>query len=130
MKLSFYRTLLVLAVALPLAAYAQDSGFSKQFSTCMNRSDGVTFEMMECIATETKQQDVRLNKAYKGLMATLESPRKKQLQEAQRAWIKFRDTNCDFYFDPEGGSAATLNGADCFMTMTAARAQELENLAP
>ena len=32
----------------------------------------------------------------------------KQLLEAQRAWIKFRDTNCDFYYDPDGGTMARV----------------------
>jgi len=84
--------------------------------------------MIECIDGEAQRQDVRLNKAYKALMGGLSSERKKQLQDAQRNWIKFRDTNCSFYYDPDGGTMARVSANDCVMTMTANRAKELENL--
>lgn len=42
--------------------------------------------MIEYIPAEHQRQDARLNKAYKALMAELPPPRKKQLQNAQRAW--------------------------------------------
>jgi uncharacterized protein YecT (DUF1311 family) len=106
----------------------EDVGLSKRFSRCMDSAGGTTSGMVDCISTEAKQQDVRLNKAYKELMATLSPERKKQLQEAQRAWIKFRDANCDFYYDPEGGSLARVSANDCMMSSTARRAKELESL--
>jgi uncharacterized protein YecT (DUF1311 family) len=53
-------------------------------------------------------------------------PRKTQLLEAQRAWIKFRDVNCSFYLDPDGGTLARVSANDCVMTTTASRAVELE----
>ena len=49
--------------------------------------------------------------------------------EAQRAWIKFRDTNCGFYADPEGGSAARMTANECFLNATVDRAKELKLLA-
>jgi uncharacterized protein YecT (DUF1311 family) len=60
-------------------------------------------------------------------MANLSPERKKQLQEAQRLWIKYRNANCHFYADPEGGTAASVSSADCYMTATAARSKELES---
>ncbi len=118
------------SVALPLLALAQGPQLSPQFDRCMSKADGVTFDMMECIGQEVQRQDARLNKAYKVLMVDLSPERKKQLREAQRAWLRFRDTNCDFYYDPNGGSSARLSGNDCIMTMTAERAKELEDLTP
>lgn len=116
------------AVTLPLAAQAQEARLTQQFSVCMDKSGGVTQSMVECIDAEIKRQDARLNKAYKALVADLNPERKKQLLEAQRAWLKFRDTNCNFYYDPEGGTIARVQAVDCMMTMTANRATELENL--
>ena len=52
----------------------------------------------------------------------------KILLEAQRAWVKFREANCKFLFRPEGGTAALLDGRDCFLQATAERAKELKNL--
>jgi uncharacterized protein YecT (DUF1311 family) len=111
-------------------ASADDSGLTKQYSTCMDNSGGVTANMLSCISTETKIQDARLNKAYKELMAQLSPSRKKQRLDAQRAWLKFRDANCNFYADPDGGTIASVNSSDCFMSATASRAKELESLKP
>ena len=91
---------------------------------------GITIGMIECIVAETSRQDARLNRVYKKAMGALESPeRKKQLQTAQRAWIKFRDANCDFYYDPDGGSMARVSANQCMLTSTANRAQEIERLS-
>ena len=108
---------------------AQDVGFTKQFSSCMDRANGVTINMLDCIDAETKRQDMRLNKAYKNVVSELSSERKKQLQTAQRAWISYRDANCQFYADPEGGSLARVSASDCLMSMTASRSKELEGMS-
>jgi uncharacterized protein YecT (DUF1311 family) len=65
--------------------------------------------MIECMGAETKRQDVPLNKAYKVIMAGLSSERKKQLQEAQPLWLKYRQANCDFYYNPDGGTIDRVN---------------------
>jgi uncharacterized protein YecT (DUF1311 family) len=110
-------------------AWAQDIGLTTQFSKCMESSNGVTINMLECIDAEAKRQDLRINKAYKIAMDQLSPERKKQLQQAQRAWITYRDANCQFYFDPDGGSLARVSANDCFMSATATRSQELEAMS-
>jgi uncharacterized protein YecT (DUF1311 family) len=107
-------------------ACADDVDLTKEFSACMDQSGGVTSAMLSCMGAETKRQDARLNKAYKDVMAQLSPARKTSLQEVQRLWIKYRDANCHFYADPEGGTAASVNAASCVMTATAARSKELE----
>ena len=109
------------------SAFADKITLSKQFSTCLENSRGVTRKMLNCIGTETKKHDIRLNKAYKAVMPQLSPKRKKQLRNAQRAWIKYRDANCNFYANPDGGSIATVSAKDCFMSATASRATELES---
>ncbi|MBL6986300.1 MAG: DUF1311 domain-containing protein [Methylobacter sp.] len=108
--------------------FAADDGLSQTFSTCMDQAGGVTASMIECLGEETERQDVRLNKAYKEVMDGLSPERKKQLQAAQRLWLKYRKANCDFYYDPDGGTIAGVIASDCFMSATAARAKELEGV--
>lgn len=108
--------------------HADDSQLSKQFTLCIDKANGVTANMVECISAEKNRQDLRLNKAYKVLMGTLTTVRKKELQDTQRLWIKYRDANCNFYYDPDGGSIVRVMSASCFMDMTADRADELEGL--
>ena len=105
---------------------AADLNLSKTYSSCMSQSGGVTYEMLNCIGIETKHQDALLNQAYKRVMADLSPERKKQLKEVQRTWIKYRDLNCNFYADPNGGTNASILSSDCFMQTTASRARELE----
>ena len=119
--------LLLSIVGASQMAQANESNLSKQFNGCMDKAGGVTTSMVECIVAETKLQDVRLNKAYKNLTNTLDTTRKKELQDTQRLWIKYRDANCKFYYDPDGGSIVRVTSAGCFMDMTAERADELEN---
>jgi uncharacterized protein YecT (DUF1311 family) len=124
----FKYALISLVLTYGPTVYSDDEGLSKKYSSCMNRAVS-TQDMVECIGSEYKAQDTRLNNAYNSLQKNLSTDRKKQLLEAQRLWIKYRDANCGFYYDPDGGSMARLSANDCMMTSTAIRAKELENLA-
>src|SRR5262249_11886335 len=96
---------LAFAVAVgPVAAADRET--SKEYTSCLDKAGGVTVEMMDCIGAETKRQDARLNENYKRHLSKLSANRKKALTEAPRAWIGFRDANCRFYYDPDGGSLA------------------------
>lgn len=108
-------------------SYANSPKLSKQYSSCMDQSGGVTINMHSCIASEIKVQDLRLNTAYKALTSSLNSTRKKQLQQVQRTWLRYRDQNCNYYADPDAGSLARVNAGICLMQMTGSRATELEN---
>lgn len=122
----------VLAISSTLAAHAAAQPSAPQLSTsfaaCMDQSGGVTAEMHACISAEHTRQDQQLNRNYQVLMAELPQERKKQLQTAQRLWLQYRDANCHFYADPDGGTAAGVAAADCVLQMTASRAQELADL--
>src|SRR5438034_10130951 len=88
---------------------AADREMTQEYATCLGKSNGVTIEMINCILAETRRQDARLNENYKRLISRLATERKNALVEAQRAWIKFRDANCGFYADPDGGVLSILN---------------------
>ena len=77
---------------------------SKSYATCIEKAGGATFALQDCISEELERQDRRLNGAYQVLMDSLPEKRKAQLRDAQRKWIEFRDANCEFYYDPQGGS--------------------------
>jgi uncharacterized protein YecT (DUF1311 family) len=109
-------------------AVAADREFSKEFDPCLDKAAGVTPAMIDCISAELKRQDALLNENYRKLMASLSTKRKNALLEAQRAWLKFRDTNCDFYCDPDGDSATRVDANECLLNTTTNRAQELAQL--
>jgi uncharacterized protein YecT (DUF1311 family) len=127
----FIKKQIIVLLSIPFfisTAYCADVNLSKQYDTCMKKANS-TQDMIECGDAEFKLQDARLNKAYKTLQQTLNAERKKQLLDTQRLWIKFKESNCNFYFDPDGGSMARLNANACLVTSTADRAKELENLS-
>jgi uncharacterized protein YecT (DUF1311 family) len=106
---------------------AETDDTSKEYSACLGKAvEGTWADMLECNGDELDRQDARLNDTYKKLMSKLSHDRKKALLKAQRAWIKFREGNCDYYFDPDGGRAASLGAGGCLVRMTATRAKELE----
>ncbi|MGD7034864.1 lysozyme inhibitor LprI family protein [Methylotuvimicrobium buryatense] len=115
-------------LALSQSAISADTELNPEFSICMDQSGGVTMNMIDCITEEDQRQDTRLNRVYNELMGTLSAERKTALRDAQRAWLKYREANCHFYDDPDGGSIARVQANDCFMTETAQRAKELENI--
>jgi uncharacterized protein YecT (DUF1311 family) len=98
---------------------------TQEYSTCIAQSNGVTVEMINCMLAKTRRQDARPNENYTRLMSKLGPERKKVLVEAERAWITFRDANCGFYADPQGGSAARMAAHECILNSTADRAKEL-----
>ena len=111
-------------------AFGQETDLlSAEYSKCIEQSGGTDPLMLDCVGAEAKRQDKRLNDAYKKLMNELKPERKRQLQEAQRLWIKYIEANCNFYLDPDGGTAARLAANECPVLAKAARAKELENFS-
>lgn len=87
-----------------------------------------TLDIVTCISSEYERQDKRLNQSYQQLRGQLSSGRRDQLLAAQRAWITYKEANCSFYADSEGGTIARINANACVLNETIKRANELENL--
>ena len=130
----FMKTSRNIAIALGLllqipSAFSDCIEFSAAFGKCITKAGAVDPEVLECIGDEFEVQDRRLNSSYKALIAKLDAPRRKQLQDAQKLWIKYVDANCNFYYDPNGGTSARMLSAHCLINARAERAGELEDLA-
>jgi len=83
-------------------------------------------EMNQCAAQQYKAADKELNDLYKQITARLkDDPKAKQLLvKAQRAWIDFRDAECEFSASGvEGGSVYPLIHSDCITAQTKARVE-------
>lgn len=113
-----------------IAAAENNIELSQEYLTCLDKANGVTFSMIDCIVSETSRQDNQLNDNYKRLISKISPKRKEALLSAQRAWIRFRDANCNFYGDPEAGTSARLSADECLLNATADRAKELKLLIP
>ena len=68
---AFYLSILLVAAA--------DREMTREYSTCLEKSNGVTAEMINCILAETRRQDALLNENYKRLISKLATERKKRI---------------------------------------------------
>jgi uncharacterized protein YecT (DUF1311 family) len=75
--------------------------------------------------------DKELNSVYTILKKELNETDKKNLVDAQKAWIKFRDLNCKFKSQDSGGGSTPYTNKfkiDCLIQSTIERTKELKNL--
>jgi uncharacterized protein YecT (DUF1311 family) len=84
--------------------------------------------MKICASDNLKEEDLRLNDMYAQLMKKLDKIGQTKLKASQRAWIAFRDTNCDFAGDEmRGGTMEGLIVVSCLGDETKKRADELKD---
>ncbi|ATC30895.1 lysozyme inhibitor LprI family protein [Caulobacter vibrioides] len=131
------RKMMIAAALLSVApvatqAQAQDGVmFSPDYDRCREKPENDnTPGILRCGEAELKFQDARLNKAYRADMADLaDAPEAKAaLLKAQRAWIAFRDADCDTVQALSGGTIRPIYVQSCYLKHTARRAQALEEL--
>ena len=121
--------LAIVITALSVGTHAADDGYSETYTACMDESGGVTVNMLNCMGSETEQQDARLNQNYKAAIQALTPAQQTLLRDAQRLWIKFRDADCALLGSLTGGTIDSVNSASCFLDMTQKRADDLAWLA-
>ncbi|MEH2072028.1 MAG: lysozyme inhibitor LprI family protein [Nostoc sp.] len=81
----------------------------------------------ECSRLSYQNADKKLNAVYQQLLPKLDRTRKQKLIAAQQAWIKFRDSSCEFEESQyEGGTIAPTIYFGCLENTTKERTQQLQ----
>ncbi|GBD53340.1 DUF1311 domain-containing protein [Microcystis aeruginosa NIES-298] len=84
-------------------------------------------EMNICASIAYQNADRKLNQVYRQLLPKLSAARKQKLITAQQAWIKFRDSSCEFERSAyEGGSIAPMIYGFCLANVTEQRTKDLQ----
>ncbi|WP_312584587.1 lysozyme inhibitor LprI family protein [Atlantibacter sp.] len=110
--------LTVIALLMSSAALAQDCEKAQ-----------TQLELNECAASEYKKADSELNAAYKKVFTLASKQQHDILKNAQNAWIKLRDADCDFIASGvEGGSIQPMIYSQCLTDKTRERTAYLESL--
>ena len=104
------------------------SAADRQFGPCMDRTDGITSEMLDCIGEAQDRADARLVTTLSKAVSSISPVRRFSLHEAQKAWLAYRQAHCNFLADPEGGTSASLISADCWLSLTEERVAFLDTL--
>jgi uncharacterized protein YecT (DUF1311 family) len=115
---------------LPFAAMAQEAD-------CVNQP--TQLDMNICSYQDWQAADADLNRVYAEALAAVQASDREypiegaseedRLRKAQRAWVAFRDANCDQAgYVMRGGSAEPLMVNGCLNKMTQDRISELKGL--
>jgi uncharacterized protein YecT (DUF1311 family) len=116
------RHFILLSLVTPIFSAAED------FRQCYDHAAN-NHAMIRCAEMEYRHYDRLLNRNYRLLMRTLPEEEQARLREAQRAWIRFRDLECDFEgYEMRGGSGEPLLVLGCKALLTRKRAERLEKL--
>jgi uncharacterized protein YecT (DUF1311 family) len=67
---------------------------SAAYTGCMNRADGVTAAMNDCIGGEYDRLDRRLNASYQATLRRLPRARQMALRSQERGWLATREETC------------------------------------
>jgi uncharacterized protein YecT (DUF1311 family) len=87
------------------------------------------FELNQCAARARDKADAELNKVYRELMKDAGTTERAKLRAAQLAWIKFRDTQCDYEsVGNKGGSIYPMVVSFCLARVTGARVKQLQEI--
>ena len=82
-------------------------------------------KLTDCYEIEGTIWNALLNQNYQRLLATLDDEQATKARAMQRAWIAYRDTTCQFYWDKIRGTMANFMIAACLARETARRAMLL-----
>ncbi|BAV97059.1 lysozyme inhibitor LprI family protein [Lysobacter enzymogenes] len=107
---------------------ATPKGLSATFAACMDRAGSQQIPRAECLSAERARQDARLNRVYKELIGSLQSPRREQIVEAQRAWLQLQQKDGAFetsVFEPLG-TMGDLQSVESEALSISERADRLE----
>ena len=109
-------------------ASAPNSLLSAEYAQCMEKSDGVTVAMQDCLTAEDERVEALLNTTYQQTMQAMNERQKTLLRDSQRAWLKYRDGSCDTMMSVLGGTAAGLITTGWRLEMTARRVSWLTEI--
>ncbi|MEP6563849.1 MAG: lysozyme inhibitor LprI family protein [Mesorhizobium sp.] len=91
-----------------------------------DRNDDSQQMMNICASEDYSAADAKLNEAYQNLIGANGANTRKLLQTAQRAWIVFRDAECEYATaDSEDGSIHPMEVSACLTRLTNDRIKQL-----
>ena len=100
-------------------------------SVFANVDEGNDFQQKEALRKTEEEWDKELNIVYQKIMKVADAVTKNKLRNAQRAWIKFRDSEVEKSYytnNPNGGSMGILFSLNTAAKLTEERAVQLAEM--
>lgn len=134
MKAVFLFALVILAPN--LARAADINQIETDWNTCLEKEENQnTMGMVMCNMEALAAADDELNKSYQSIMEEYKGSDKdfteirNRLRNAQRAWINFRDSDCELKgIDMLGGTGERVIVTGCHASTTIKRVKDLNEL--
>jgi uncharacterized protein YecT (DUF1311 family) len=119
-----------LAVAAPVAHAADAKPQFDMTVDCSQWDHLSNYEMKQCSGRANVAADKELDAAYRQLMAKMDDDDRKLLVAAERAWITWRDRECDYETQgisgyEKSGTGYSLEWGQCRVRLTKARIVQL-----
>ena len=84
-------------------------------------------ELDYCAGRDFQAEDKKLNALYRKLMSGYDAKSQALLKTAERNWLAFRDSECEFETaGSEGGTIHPMESSICLTDKTRARVKELQ----
>ena len=117
--------LCALLFPLLLSASAAKTQKERQIQPC--EGYGSQAEASGCARREYQAADAELNNVYNRLAGALDAEDKALLKASELAWIKYRDSTCEFESSQyKGGAMRPMIESFCLTRVTKARTAELK----
>ena len=100
-------------------------------SVVTNADEGNDFQQKEALRKTEEEWDKELNIVYQKIMKVADPVTKNKLRNAQRAWIKFRDSEVEKSYytnNPNAGSIGILFSLNTVAKLTEERAVQLAEM--
>lgn len=99
-------------------------GYARDLRNICERED--RGQIYSCLMAEHQSLDARMSQIYNQLIPQLNPEDVAPLRRAQRAWIAFRDLDCEAAkFRDRGGREELIYQAECLILRTKTRSEEL-----
>ncbi len=121
--MSLFAAAALLVATLP--AEKPPAGTSSRVDPCAQ--EGTQMEMTDCAQQRYQKADARLNRAYKPLLEGLDQEHQVKLKAAEKAWIAFRDAECDL--EASEALHGSMEGQILFLCLEAATETRIKELA-
>ena len=115
----------LLLAAQAAAASPAAQATNKPHADC-NKTAATTYEITMCFHGDHVRAEKRMNRAYRAVLSRVEGEERAKLEASQRAWMRYREADCDFYAR-DGGSLEDANLGACRGYLDNVRAKDLED---
>ncbi len=114
-----------LALLIGLVGFSVANVAAENFDPCQQAMTQT--EISSCSINAFRKADDLLNQEFKKSLGLLGSVQKEKLRLAQRAWLNFRDMQCEFHvYDTKGGNMYDAVKNDCLRDLTEQRTKQLQ----